>query len=54
MEPLRVLVVDDHDEFRQGLEALLGSDADGRGGRQRRRRAHAPSTSPWTSSPTSS
>ena len=39
MEPLRVLVVDDHDKFRQGLEAMLaatesveviGSVADGR------------------------
>ena len=28
MEPVRVLVVDDHDEFRQGLQAMLGS-ADG-------------------------
>lgn len=27
MEPLRVMLVDDHDEFRQGLEALMaGSD----------------------------
>jgi DNA-binding NarL/FixJ family response regulator len=43
MEPLRVLVVDDHEEFRAGLEAMLaaapglevvGSAADGRRGVQ--------------------
>ena len=25
MEPLRILVVDDHDDFRRGLQALLGT-----------------------------
>ena len=35
MEQLRVLVVDDHDDFRKGLEAMLAADRHRRGRRHR-------------------
>ena len=54
MESHRVLIADDHDDFRRGLEALLAATP-GRGGR-RDRVATARWRSRWpsTSSPTSS
>ena len=52
MEALRVLVVDDHDDFRQGPRGHARGRRLGGGGRERRGRPRRRSTWPWTSSPT--
>ena len=49
----RILVVDDHDDFRRGLEALIGGTDGMRAGRLGRRRRRGGPRWPSTSSRTS-